>query len=142
MNDYLAHYGIHGQKWGIRRFQNPDGSLTSEGREHYKSKYERLESKREKLQRTVAKKHEKTMKAQHKYDRFHPGLAVRLIAGKKWRAKLATMNATRGYKLSKIRDSEYKSTKRLERLEKKMKRDFRDIPMEEITNTDVSWLRN
>lgn len=24
---YLAHYGIKGQKWGIRRFQNEDGSL-------------------------------------------------------------------------------------------------------------------
>lgn len=29
---YLAHHGIKGQKWGIRRFQNPDGSYTSEGR--------------------------------------------------------------------------------------------------------------
>lgn len=29
---YLAHHGIKGQKWGIRRFQNPDGSLTSEGK--------------------------------------------------------------------------------------------------------------
>jgi hypothetical protein len=30
--DYLAHHGILGQKWGVRRYQNPDGSLTSEGR--------------------------------------------------------------------------------------------------------------
>lgn len=35
MNDnetYLAHHGIKGQKWGIRRYQNADGSLTAEGR--------------------------------------------------------------------------------------------------------------
>lgn len=32
---YLAHHGIQGQKWGIRRFQNEDGSLTPEGRERY-----------------------------------------------------------------------------------------------------------
>lgn len=32
---HLSHHGIKGQKWGVRRFQNPDGSLTAEGREHY-----------------------------------------------------------------------------------------------------------
>lgn len=35
--NYLAHYGIKGQKWGIRRFQNSDGSLTAEGRKRYGS---------------------------------------------------------------------------------------------------------
>lgn len=35
MNNYLAHYGILGQKWGVRRYQNPDGSLTDEGRQRY-----------------------------------------------------------------------------------------------------------
>lgn len=33
--DELYHHGILGQKWGVRRYQNPDGSLTSEGKEHY-----------------------------------------------------------------------------------------------------------
>ena len=28
----LIHYGILGQKWGVRRFQNPDGSYTQEGK--------------------------------------------------------------------------------------------------------------
>ena len=28
---YLAHHGVKGQRWGVRRFQNPDGSLTSAG---------------------------------------------------------------------------------------------------------------
>lgn len=30
--DELLHYGIKGQKWGVRRFQNADGSYTSEGK--------------------------------------------------------------------------------------------------------------
>lgn len=34
--DYLAHHGVLGQKWGIRRFQNEDGSLTTAGKEHYR----------------------------------------------------------------------------------------------------------
>lgn len=33
MQNELYHYGIHGMKWGIRRYQNKDGSLTSAGRQ-------------------------------------------------------------------------------------------------------------
>lgn len=33
--DELSHHGITGQRWGIRRFQNKDGSLTDEGRKRY-----------------------------------------------------------------------------------------------------------
>lgn len=32
MNNNLQHHGIKGQKWGVRRFQNKDGSLTAAGR--------------------------------------------------------------------------------------------------------------
>ena len=32
MNNQLNHHGIKGQKWGVRRFQNEDGSLTSAGK--------------------------------------------------------------------------------------------------------------
>ena len=33
--DYLSHHGILGMKWGIRRYQNKDGSLTPAGKAHY-----------------------------------------------------------------------------------------------------------
>ena len=33
---YLKHHGIKGMRWGIRRYQNPDGTLTDEGRQRYK----------------------------------------------------------------------------------------------------------
>ena len=31
----LQHHGIKGQKWGVRRYQNKDGSLTADGRKRY-----------------------------------------------------------------------------------------------------------
>lgn len=36
-DDYLSHHGILGMKWGIRRYQNKDGSLTSAGKARYDS---------------------------------------------------------------------------------------------------------
>lgn len=33
--NHLYHHGILGQKWGVRRFQNKDGSLTSAGKKRY-----------------------------------------------------------------------------------------------------------
>lgn len=53
MSNELAHHGINGQKWGVRRFQNPDGSLTPLGKLRYNKTEGRSES-------TVAEKTTKT----------------------------------------------------------------------------------
>lgn len=33
--DCLQHHGIKGQRWGVRRYENKDGTLTSKGKERY-----------------------------------------------------------------------------------------------------------
>ena len=37
VNNELQHHGVKGQKWGVRRFQNSDGSLTNDGKKRYSS---------------------------------------------------------------------------------------------------------
>lgn len=38
--EYLSHHGILGQKWGVRRYQNSDGTLTSAGKKRLSNKKE------------------------------------------------------------------------------------------------------
>ena len=65
--DELYHHGIKGQRWGVRRYQNEDGSLTAEGKKRrisgYKVYEEALGNKREYFRKKTGKKNPSIMDA-------------------------------------------------------------------------------
>lgn len=62
----LAHFGIKGQKWGVRRYQNPDGTYTDAGRKRYGFK-----SRRKKAEKTYKNKEEAIEARDLKYINAH-----------------------------------------------------------------------
>lgn len=57
-NNELQHHGIKGQKWGLRRYQNKDGTLTAAGKKRYDKEMAKLKEEEKKIKnkaRTQAK---------------------------------------------------------------------------------------
>lgn len=73
----LYHYGIKGQRWGIRRYQNEDGSLTPEGERHLGRA---IESRNKYVE--ANKKFEKSTNKQLNYMKNKKGYNQRLVSRK------------------------------------------------------------
>ena len=114
--DSLTHYGIKGMKWGVRRFQNKDGTLTNAGKNRYSEDVEKAKAKYE------ARKKE-TRKARDRYNRkTYGGILYDYEATKNLtKAESAQVSAKMDYKDSKIYDriKDRPKTERTKKLEKR-----------------------
>ena len=78
MEDILVHHGILGMKWGIRRYQNQDGTLTSEGKKRAKQEYKDDNKKAYELGkdatvagRATGRSMRRTIKLENKLDKLY-----------------------------------------------------------------------
>lgn len=55
MDGEIYHHGILGQKWGVRRFQNKDGSLTAAGKQRQKKESGSNKLSNEELQKRISR---------------------------------------------------------------------------------------
>lgn len=67
--DELQHHGTKGMRWGVRRYQNKDGSLTPAGKKRYNKEMDKLKAEEQKLkaeQKVLSNK----KKTQAKFDKL------------------------------------------------------------------------
>ena len=106
-DDGLYHWGIKGQKWGIRRYQNPDGTLTPAGKACYGTETEKM----------AAKDAQRMSDARAAYGE---GAGVRRkLLSKEINKKLETKEYKKAYEEAEKHVNVGKSLKRAEKLHKK-----------------------
>ena len=116
--EYLAHHGTKGQRWGVRRFQNSDGSLTAAGKLRYSVGNGERSIRKKVDPKSAAKLKKRQVKEDAKLERL--------------KIKEAAKNEKLEKKKSHISNKEYVKT-------------LSDEKLKAINNRDIAentWLKN
>lgn len=122
-SESIEHYGVKGMKWGVRRYQNPDGTLTEAGKKARKRATNQFRSLRDKSIRASTR----SKKAYERVDEFLP--YDREIT--KEMEEKAREYARKGGKYSDLASS-YMETGT--DIIKKMQKDFGDVAFDDMDN--------
>lgn len=128
MSNELYHHGVIGMKWGVRRYQNKDGSLTYAGKKRaLKTQYKYDEFRKDTGNKKYYKKdgtmtyagRKKALKYKEKYSRVTGGKSLRTFSDNPANQKKKTSSAYGSKSLANMSDEEINA--RIERLKLEQK---------------------
>lgn len=146
MDDILVHYGVLGMKWGIRRYQNEDGTLTEAGKARVNKKYsqgvkklKKYDAKIQKLNTKKNKLDERTRKQDYRTNR--PKRLLETWNG--YEKRTAKSEAKLRSLENKYRKTDWKSEKMYNKGTKwveKMSKKFSNIELSSVNKDDISYV--
>ena len=123
-HDALLHYGIKGMKWGVRRYQNKDGSLTPKGEARYD---------RDKRENAAKKKENRIDLSQPDPKRTVDASANLAKELKKLDESTTSKPTPKRMDLSKMSDKEMRDQINRELLERQYNQLFAEVPAAQVS---------